>query len=120
MLYAWDMEELHRKNPRYEVSIRLSLAGKDQGQLRVLDISEDGFQGRGPLNIGKGQALEGVIHVAPLAGERDVRLLCTVMSVQGEGGNAVVGARIDSFGSPDEKAAYLAFLGELAEDFGTL
>lgn len=120
MAYAWGMKELHREKPRFEVSIRITLEGEARGQLRVLDISEGGFQGRGAVDAGKGRKLEGVIHVAPLSGECDVRLQCTVMSVQGEGENALVGVRIDSFGSPDEKKAYLSFLEELAEDLGTL
>ena len=120
MVYASVMKELHRKNPRYEVSIYLSFGGKTQGAFRVLDISEDGFQGRGTIEASPGQALEATIHVSPLSGERDVHLHCTVMNIQGSGENSLIGARIDTFGSPEERKSYLEFLGEIAEDLGAL
>jgi hypothetical protein len=110
------MEELHRNSPRYEVSIHLSLSGKSAGSLHVHDISAGGFLGRGAVAVSVGEAIQAVIHVSPLSGERDVKLACTVANVQGTGESTLVGVRIDGFGSGADKDAYLAFLKELAED----
>jgi|GEM_PF-1833816 len=117
MLYTMLMDQENRSAPRSAVSIKMSCPASASGWLRLEDLSEGGFLARGGVDLQPGAKLEGVVHVLPLAGDRDVTLSGTVMRVIPDGETEVLGVRIDSFDSPEGETAYKAYVKEIYEDY---
>jgi hypothetical protein len=110
------MDKDKRAEPRLPASIHMDCAAAAEGSLHLRDLSVGGFLARGSMRAQAGDTLSGTIHVYPASGERDVTLLGRVMHVHLDDDTTVLGVHIEGFGSLAEKASYLEFVRELAED----
>lgn len=79
------------------------------------DLSEGGFLASGHMAGAVWDRIEASLRVGPAEGGRDVRLFGTIMHAHPDGDRQVVGVRIDGFGSPDDKLAYIEFARSLGE-----
>lgn len=105
-----------RAAPRTMVSLMMKCAASTTGTLRLDDISLGGFMARGRIAMNEGDRLEGVVHVHPMSGDRDVSIVGTVVRLIKDGEDSVLGVKIESFDSPEGGEAYRQFAKELNED----
>jgi hypothetical protein len=75
-----------------------------------------GFLARGKTKARVGDALEGTIHIFPIAGDRDVSIVGIVARVLPDGEENVLGVKIESFDGAEGEKAYIDFVRELQED----
>jgi hypothetical protein len=108
------MESNRREHPRFSVNLYVESREAPSHPPRVMDLSEGGFLVRGGLCAGQGGVFHASFRVHPSSGESRVTTQGTVMRSLLRGDEYEYGIRIDSFGSPDEKAAYLSYVRELA------
>lgn len=94
----------------------MACAQAREGALHLNDISAGGFLARGGIAAKVGDRIEGVIHVFPLSGDRDVTIAGTVVRAIPDGETTILGVRIDSFDTKESEASYLDFAKELVED----
>jgi hypothetical protein len=107
-------EENKRQSPRHSVTLYTEQVERDVPPPRILNISEKGFLIRGDLCAGQGGVLRASFRVRPPSGERKVTARGTVVHARACGAEYEFGVRIDSFGSPEEEAAYADYVRELA------
>jgi hypothetical protein len=107
------MHDERRAFPRFDVSLDLSCASAASETLRMHDLSEGGFLASGEMGAAVWERIEASIRLGP--GEAGVRLYGTIMHAHPDGGRLVIGVRIDRFGSPEEKRAYLDYAGSLSQ-----
>lgn len=108
------MHDERRSFPRFDVSLDLSCAAARADSLRVHDLSEGGFMASGVMSASLWDRIEASIRVGSAAGGEDVRLYGTIMHAHPDGERQVIGVRIDGFGSPREKSAYIDYARGLA------
>lgn len=108
------MGEDKRMYPRFDVSLGLSCAQASPETLRMHDISEGGFMASGRMSASVWDRIEASMRVEAEGVEREVRLTGTIMHAHPDGERQVVGVRVDGFGSPEEKLAYLEYARSLA------
>jgi hypothetical protein len=101
------MRDERRAFPRFDVSLDLSCAAAGSETLRMHDLSEGGFLASGVMSASVWDRIEAQVSLG--AGGPAVRLRGTVMHSHPDGDRQVLGVRIDAFGSPEERSAYLEY-----------
>jgi PilZ domain. len=107
-------EQNRRENPRYSVTLYTEYVEREAAPTRILNMSESGFLIRGSLCAGSGGVIRACFRVRPSAGEMRVSARGQVMHSRRIDEEYEYGVRIESFGSPLEESAYLAYVAELA------
>lgn len=114
--YTLAMDSDKRSSPRVPVSIKMSCPAAADGSLRIYDLSLGGFLAGGKIEAKIGDAIEGIIHALPAAGDREVVVRGIVARVLPDGESRLIGVKIESFDSAEGEKAYLDFARELYED----
>jgi hypothetical protein len=108
------MRDDRRSYPRFDVSLGLSCAAARSETLRMHDLSEGGFLASGVMSASVWERIEASLRLGQGAAAMDVRLYGTITHAHPDGERQVVGVRIDGFGSPAEKRAYVEYALSLA------
>jgi hypothetical protein len=109
------MDENRRSGERYAVSLYVERVERAAAKVRILNLSSSGFLVRGECCAGQGGVFCASFRVRPTSGEMRVSTRGTVVHAHRDRAEPEYGIKIDSFGGPEQEAAYQAYVRELAE-----
>jgi hypothetical protein len=109
------MDPNRREYQRFSVNLYVERREGTSEPPHVLNLSEGGFLVRGEICAGQGGVFHASFRVHPSSGEMRVSASGRVVRSELREGENEYGIKIEAFGSPQEKAAYLAYVQELAQ-----
>ena len=109
------MSENRRESARFAVHLYVERIEREEAKVRILNLSSSGFLVRGECCAGQGGVFRATFRVRPSAGEVRVSTRGKVVHVRREGAEPEYGIKIEAFDSPEQEAAYLSYVRELAE-----
>ena len=107
------MDDNRRAAPRFNVSLYAEHVEPKTTGAFICNLSATGFLVRGDLCAGQGGIFRASFRVHPSSGECRVTMKGKVVHCHIDGLNSEFGIQIEEFESPEEEAAYQAYVQEL-------